>query len=1416
MRIRCIVFVTLLFMGAYGLVGAQSISLDHTDGLADATHMNTGVPVIFYLRLTGDADAHGGVANGFKVYSPDGATWTTSVGDTTGTLGKTQFDGGFFINPFSITGSNADTLGFAGFRFFGAGLPIGFDDVAYTIEIGPIPAGDAGKQICLDSAFYPPSGVWKWAGVDVFPDWDGPHCFTVGAAAECVVDVTFPNGGETVTVGDGMNITWTTADCLDCDFVDISYSVDGGGFTTIVSGTPNDGSHGWTAPDEQSSNVVVKVCCQASGHCAESGPFTIEAIPCTIVVTSPSNGDTWTHGDLVSIQWTSDCPCDMNIQISVDGGTSWGYLAGPMANSGQFDWTVTDAYESNTVKVRVLCTDASASGASDGLFSIVAPPPTNIVLSIPVMTGDNCDSVCIPITADAFTGVAGVELHLNYDPACMTCIGIDPGVLAGATVNCDAGGAHIIWEDFANPLTLPDGATIASVCFTGLSEAVCAVGFDETCELVDEVGDPLVASYNDGSLNCEPPPPSDIMLTLPNMTADNCDSACIPITVESFEGVAGVELHLNYDASCMLCADIDVGYLAGATVNCEEGAVHIIWEDFANPLSLPDGETLASVCFTGLSEAACSVGFDATSELVDELGDPLAASYNDGSLNCEPPPPSDIMLTLPNMTADNCDSACIPITVESFAGVAGVELHLNYDASCMLCADIDVGYLAGATVNCEEGAVHIIWEDFANPLSLPDGETLASVCFTGLSEAACPVGFDATSELVDELGDPLAASYNDGSLNCTPVPECVTTVVNPNGGEVLTVGETVQIQWTYTDGPPGAACECDAFIEFTTDGGTTWITIDPGAPGGTYDWVVPDRPSATCLIRVCCNGPQWICDVSDNFFTIQGPPPSDIVLTLPEMVADNCDYACIPVTVEGFNGVAGVELHFDYDAGCMTCSDFDLGYLTGATVNCEEGAVHIIWEDFANPLTLPDGETLVSICFDALSESACPIGFTATSELVDELGDPLAASYNDGSLSCTPGAPCVATVISPNGGETWTVGDVVEINWTLVDATPADSFDCPATIDISFDGGATWTNIATNQVGSSFNWTVTDNPSTNCLIRGCCCAPDAECDVSDAPFTIQAPQGGCVPPAICLDHVDGLDAANKLIAGGSARFHLRVKGDADEHGGVANGFRVFSPDGATWSLTIGDTTGTLGKTQFDGGFFINDFSITGMDADTIGFGGFRFFSTGLPPLFNDIAYTLVIGPIGAGDAGKNICLDSAFYPPSGVWKWAGIDIFPNWDGPHCYEISGEQQPCTLAVTSPIAGDSLEIGSTWPITWETDCDCSYTIEVSTDGGANWNAVASGVPGSPFNWTVPNSPTEFALVRVCCDDGSTCDASGRFTIYETPPPPRIVLTVPDVVVDGCGNGCVPILVQSFNAVAGVELHLTFDDACMDCDV
>ncbi len=178
---------TILFL-MYGTVSAQEISLDNATNIGSMWHnqpdsIMVGSTYVFQVRINNNTIENlVGITNAFKIYSPDGAEWTTTVGDTISGFGMSQMDGGFYILTFGVTGSLVDTIGFGGFAISGDGLLAGFNDITYSITVGPIPSGVThhGKTICIDSLSYP-QGSWKWSipEVSLFPSWDGPHCYTI-------------------------------------------------------------------------------------------------------------------------------------------------------------------------------------------------------------------------------------------------------------------------------------------------------------------------------------------------------------------------------------------------------------------------------------------------------------------------------------------------------------------------------------------------------------------------------------------------------------------------------------------------------------------------------------------------------------------------------------------------------------------------------------------------------------------------------------------------------------------------------------------------------------------------------------------------------------------------------------------------------------------------------------------------------------------------------------------------------------------------------------------------------------------------------------------------------------------------------------------------------------------------------------
>ncbi len=185
MKLKLLGVLLLMVLFASGTVLGSSLTLERVEGLYEAGKLPIDETIVFYIRMTNTEGVEmRGIINGFRLHSEDGAEWTSTVGDTLATLDwATIFPIAHIIenSVFSVTGSGADTIGF-NFAGMGGGLPADFDDTAYTLTIGPIAAAHHGKTICLDSSFYPPSGLWKWAaggGDNYFPDWDGPHCYTV-------------------------------------------------------------------------------------------------------------------------------------------------------------------------------------------------------------------------------------------------------------------------------------------------------------------------------------------------------------------------------------------------------------------------------------------------------------------------------------------------------------------------------------------------------------------------------------------------------------------------------------------------------------------------------------------------------------------------------------------------------------------------------------------------------------------------------------------------------------------------------------------------------------------------------------------------------------------------------------------------------------------------------------------------------------------------------------------------------------------------------------------------------------------------------------------------------------------------------------------------------------------------------------
>ena len=225
--------------------------------------------------------------------------------------------------------------------------------------------------------------------------------------------------------------------------------------------------------------------------------------------------------------------------------------------------------------------------------------------------------------------------------------------------------------------------------------------------------------------------------------------------------------------------------------------------------------------------------------------------------------------------------------------------------------------------------------------------------------------------------------------------------------------------------------------------------------------------------------------------------------------------------------------------------------------------------------------------------------------------------------------------------------------------------------------------------------------------------------------------------------------------------------------GSTNGFRVFlSSDGTVggmlnpgpgFTALVGDSISGEFET-YGYNYTIQYYSVDGLGADTLGFGGVSF---GPPSTPDGPTWTIATAVDSFPDT--YICLDSSYFPPGGAWLWVRGDnsenYYPNWDGPYCYLIEAqENQPATI----DCPGAPLEFGdhcatATHQFTGtdpdSVQCppgDGAVTFAMVSDGGSGSSITSGGMWSMPANMAAHlNGPYTITVTSADrCGAGTEC--------------------------------------------------------------
>ncbi|MFA6473051.1 MAG: PQQ-binding-like beta-propeller repeat protein, partial [Candidatus Latescibacterota bacterium] len=134
-----------------------------------------------------------------------------------------------------------------------------------------------------------------------------------------------------------------------------------------------------------------------------------------------------------------------------------------------------------------------------------------------------------------------------------------------------------------------------------------------------------------------------------------------------------------------------------------------------------------------------------------------------------------------------------------------------------------------------------------------------------------------SAQCLVRISDTFMSSINDASNNVFTIEKPHITISSPNGGENLIAGRNRNITWTFVGDI------INIKLEYTTDSGINWTTItdSTSVTTGSYTWLVPNSPTAHCLIRISNASDPTVNDVSNEKFTILGPETT--TLHVPEL-----------------------------------------------------------------------------------------------------------------------------------------------------------------------------------------------------------------------------------------------------------------------------------------------------------------------------------------------------------------------------------------------------------------------------------------------------------------------------------------------------------------------------------------------------
>ncbi len=1095
----------------------------------------------------------------------------------------------------------------------------------------------------------------------------------------------------------------------------------------------------------------------------------------SITLLSPNGGETWKIGTTHTIRWTSSEVQFVRIDLSSTGGTSWKTIvSSTTASVGQYDWTISSSLYSPTTEARIRVydiTDGSVLAQSAANFTISQLDVTSPTSANKLQVGDNFDiswiaSNDISTLKIEYTSNGLIWNNISASEAATASpftwnVPDDPSSIAQIRLTDLANSVNVAYSDIFSiaslSLTSPNGGedwfsgTNQAITWTSTNVSSVKIEYSTdnglTWTTIENAYDAGAGSY---SWNVPFTPTDEAMLRISDASYSNVnDQSDNKFTISS----------IRVDTP-----NGGEGWTIGSSKT-------ITWSsniagNLKIELSTDGGATFSNVLVNSVAATAASSTITVPNAPTQQARIKIS-SVND-------PTKYDI---------SDVDFTIGTVTVTTPAG-GEVWQSSTVNAIEWTSSGLDV-------VAIEYSLDGTTWNSITSSTSAATGSYNWSIP-SSLS------GNSITIRIRDaETGTDILSTSNPFSITGL-------RLTSPSGGEAWESGSTQNITWTASSSINNIT------IQYSTDNGTTWNNIATGvtASDGTYSWSIPGSLSSSQMrVRIVNEDNSSIFSMNSQFFRIGNiglstPNGGETLLAggtynITWSNSTSVEFVRIQYSTNGGTSFINIANAVDASLGSYTwnipdvttsngririsdtfgptiddtsSADFTIARLQVTSPNGGEGyspgsTQTITWNSSSiNDVKIEfslDGGSTWSTIVGSISAASGSYSWTVptapTSSGLIKISSVDNPNFYDVSDANFKIASLVVT--SPNGGENYQTGSSQTISWS------ASSNISSVNIDLSTDNGLNWINLSTGyNAAQDFSWTVGNNPSSQALIRVTDASNNNIKDESDAIFAIEllqvtSPNGGeffLVDSTVnitwnsnSVNNVkleystnNGLVWQNIIASTPAAPQSYSWTVPNTPSADVI--VRISDADNASAVITDNsDTTFTISTLYLkspNGGesFSVNTQQTILWSAHSSVNSVTLEYTTN-----NGTSWNTISSSVTASDQSYQWTI------PNATTNQALVRITDNNNTSVSDQSDGLFSIGSMSLTSPNGGERWQVGSTHKITWNNISSVlQVNIEYSTDNGNSWTSIATNISASleSYDWTIPNSLTSLALVRV----------------------------------------------------------------------